>query len=169
MNTITRIIKTAFSLVGLSILNKEIYEDQRERLKVLELTSDDIEILKTLNGENSKKLIQYIDKSKAQLRQDIFVLNALGFKHEGFFVEFGATNGLKLSNTYLLEKDFNWGGIVAEPAKIWHSALASNRSCHIDTDCVWVESGSFIEFNEVNIGELSTINIFSDVDNKHFF
>ena len=55
-----------------------------------------------------------IDKlSKSQLKQDIFVLLETGFKRNGFFVEFGATNGIDLSNTYLLEKRFGWNGILA--------------------------------------------------------
>ena len=44
---------------------------------------------------------QYFDSlaaSKSQLRQDLFVLSELGFKQGGYFVEFGATDGVKLSN-----------------------------------------------------------------------
>lgn len=42
-------------------------------------------------------------------------------------MEFGATNGVDLSNTYFLEKCFGWKGILAEPAKGWHKALKKNR------------------------------------------
>jgi hypothetical protein len=42
-------------------------------------------------------------RSKSQFRQDIFVLLELNFKKDGFFVEFGATNGIDLSNTFLME------------------------------------------------------------------
>jgi FkbM family methyltransferase len=103
-------------------------------------------------------------KSKAQLKQDMFVLDELGYKRDGYFVEFGATNGIDFSNTYLLETKFGWTGILAEPAKIWSEDLAKNRTCHIDYDCVWSKSGEVLEFNEVNAAELSTIDTFSSVD-----
>ena len=40
-------------------------------------------------------------ESYSQLGQDIFVLNELREKKEGFFIEIGAGDGLYLSNTYL--------------------------------------------------------------------
>ena len=104
------------------------------------------------------------DKSKSQIEQDLFVLHELNDKRNGYFVEFGATNGVDLSNTHLLEKEFGWTGILAEPAKVWSEDLAKNRNCHIDFNCVWSKSGEILEFNEVNAAELSTINVFSSVD-----
>lgn len=111
---------------------------------------------------------EYLDdlasKSKAQLKQDMFVLVELDFKRDGYFVEFGATNGVELSNTYMLEKEFGWDGILAEPARVWHDALKANRKCHVHHDCVWSKSGEVLEFNEVDAAELSTIDTFSGVD-----
>ena len=46
---------------------------------------------------------------------------------KNFFVEFGATNGITHSNTYMLEKELNWDGILVEPARIWHEELIMNR------------------------------------------
>lgn len=107
---------------------------------------------------------EMLARSKAQLKQDMFVLAELGFKRDGYFVEFGATNGVDLSNTYLLEKDLGWTGILAEPAKVWHDALIANRTAKISFDCVWSKSNECIEFNEVSDAELSTINTFSNND-----
>lgn len=76
--------------------------------------------------------------SKFQIQQDIFVLVATNFKKGGFFIEFGATNGIDLSNTYLLEKEYEWKGILGEPAKKWHKDIVKNRSSNpnIDFYCV---------------------------------
>lgn len=107
------------------------------------------------------------DKSKSQIKQDLFALTELDFKREGFFVEIGAASGVELSNTYLLEKELGWMGILAEPAKCWHKILKKNRDCIIEKDCVWRDSGSVLEFHETQLPELSTINHFIGSDH-HF-
>ena len=118
--------------------------------------ADDLELLRAF-PRNTSLLLSTLSHSKSQLRQDLFVLAELDFKRGGFFVEFGATNGVDMSNTYLLEKDFAWKGILAEPARRWHNDLRNNRTCDIETNCVWRESNSLLAFNEVEVGEFSTI------------
>jgi FkbM family methyltransferase len=98
------------------------------------------------------------------MRQDLFVLSELGFKKNGFFVEFGATNGIDISNTYLLEEDFGWTGILAEPARCWQRELSENRSAAIETKCIWRNSGDRLRFKEVSNPDLSTIESFSAAD-----
>ena len=71
-----------------------------EKLRRHSSASHDIELLQRLNNDNAKQLLHYFKKSKSQLRQDLFVLSHLAFKKNGYFVEFGATNGVDLSNTY---------------------------------------------------------------------
>jgi FkbM family methyltransferase len=103
-------------------------------------------------------------KSKAQIFQDLFVLYLTNEKRKGFFVDFGATNGIELNNTYLLEKEYEWTGILAEPAKVWEESLKTNRTCFIDHRCVWSSSGELLLFNETENAILSSINSFSDID-----
>jgi FkbM family methyltransferase len=71
---------------------------------------------------------------------------------------------ITLSNTFLLESRYGWSGIVAEPARRWHYELKQHRHCSIDLRCVWKKSGEFIEFNEIEFSEFSTINAFSNAD-----
>jgi FkbM family methyltransferase len=142
--------------------------DKLQKLLYSRNSVHDIDFLLAFPDDQASDLLRLLKKSKAQLRQDLFVLFELSFKRDGFFVEFGATNGIDLSNTYLLEKEFNWKGILAEPAKCWHNDLKANRSAKIDTDCVWNESNSILSFNEAEEADLSTVNAFSSVDShKH--
>jgi FkbM family methyltransferase len=102
------------------------------------------------------------NQSRAQLFQDLFVLHELDDKPGGYFVEFGATDGVLLSNTWLLEKEHGWQGILAEPARCWHAGLVSNRSAAIDLRCVWHAGGQKITFDERDEAELSAAAAPSD-------
>lgn len=135
-----------------------------QNLKLLKKSNIDHSDFLKLKKSDILKLITASENSKAQLKQDLFVLYQSNFKKEGYFVEFGATNGVGLSNTYLLEKDFNWTGILAEPAKHWHKDLKANRNCNIETDCVWTDSKTILNFNETTNKELSTIDQFNNSD-----
>lgn len=137
-----------------------------KNLKLLKESKEDNSNLMKLSKEDLLNLIATIDISKSQLKQDLFVLHQLNFKKNGFFVEFGASNGVDLSNTYILEKEYNWNGILAEPAKCWHTDLKLNRNCYIDTNCVWKNSSTVLNFNETEYKELSTISSFNNSDNN---
>jgi FkbM family methyltransferase len=135
-----------------------------ESMQLLKEMENDNKYLLSLSKEEFLYLVSLAEKSKSQFKQDLFVLHQLNFKKSGFFVEFGATNGVDLSNTYLLEKEFGWTGILAEPAKCWHDELKVNRKCKIETNCVWVDSKSVLSFTESVYKELSTISSFSESD-----
>ena len=104
--------------------------------------------------------------SKSQLGQDLLALIGSGAKSKGFFVEFGSADGVALSNSYLLENEFGWSGILCEPSRSWHEDLKRNRRCIVDTRCVYSRSGEQISFSENYIGELSGITEFTG-DNHH--
>ncbi len=110
-------------------------------------------ILSALDGNYD--ILHSSASMKSQLGQDVFALWASGMKRQGFFVEFGAGDGVHLSNTYLLEKEFEWTGILAEPLPEYHDELALNRAASIDTSCVWHTSGDTLGF--VSVGYLSTV------------
>lgn len=141
----------------IKLLRNSVYQQQL-------LLQNDIESVLKLPHDSLTKLLSYHSLSTSQLGQDLFVLLELQFKTGGYFVEFGATNGVSLSNTFLLEKAFDWTGILAEPAKCWHDELRKNRCCDIETGCVWFESNSSLTFQEVEVAELSTIGSFSNSD-----
>jgi FkbM family methyltransferase len=90
-----------------------------------------------------------------QLFQDILA-HFVSPKIHGYFVEFGATDGYFLSNSYFLDKQNSWSGILAEPAKSWAKQLKINRgTCELDFRCVWSKTGEKIEFSEDVLPEIS--------------
>lgn len=111
------------------------------------------------------KCLTNISKTTSQNFQDIWVLHELKDKRNGFFVEFGATNGIDCSNTYYLEREYGWKGILAEPNPYWHDALFKNRKCIITTECVYTKSNEHVTFNAViGAADLSTIQGYGDTD-----
>jgi len=85
-------------------------------------------------------------RSRSQILQDLWVCFELNDKRCGYFVEFGATNGVKNSNTWLLERELGWTGILAEPNPFWHAELAVNRCAKIEFQCVAQASGERVSF-----------------------
>ena len=158
--TLADFVKNIFKKLNIGIIRyNKLQKLLDNRIAVI-----DIELLLTLPNNQAAQLLPLLRKSKSQLRQDLFVLSELDFKKNGYFIEFGATNGIDLSNTFLLENEFGWQGILAEPAKCWHQQLKKNRSAIIETNCVWSESNATLTFNEVKNAELSTVNNYSTSD-----
>jgi FkbM family methyltransferase len=163
------IITAILSRLGVGITSIQNLEnlklDQMELLLLKQSNSFRQELNKSIFSKNLIDMaVSEITNSKAQLHQDLIALMTANFKNDGFFVEFGATDGIKFSNSFLLEKSFNWKGILAEPGRNWHSSLKKNRSAIVETKCVWKVSGETLEFNETEIGELSTLEMFSSGD-----
>lgn len=63
--------------------------------------------------------------------QELWVLEVLKNKRNGFFVDIGAGDGIQGSNSYLLEKEFGWNGICvdANPNERIFPKLLLNRKC----------------------------------------
>jgi FkbM family methyltransferase len=123
------------------------------------------ELAKKIEFKNESKILKYFAKSKAQNLQDLLVLDLLDFKREGFFVEFGATDGMLNSNSHLLEFHFGWSGILAEPNPAWHGDLRENRRVSISHECVYSKTGERVQFDISSNHELSSIRNLRD--NSH--
>ncbi|WP_421357751.1 FkbM family methyltransferase [Agrobacterium rosae] len=107
----------------------------------------------------------YHENSYSQLQQDRWVLSELSEKANGFFVEVGAFNGKDLSNTYLLEKEFEWRGILVEPNPILSETIRAARGVPLDTRPVDSVSGKKVLMRfVVDEPELSSMesNAYSD-------
>ena len=66
--------------------------------------------------------------SFASDRLDRKILKRLGHQRGGFYVDIGANDGLRASNTALLEFRYGWTGVLVEPIPHKFLELAQNRS-----------------------------------------
>lgn len=122
-------------------------------------------------GENKNLLKNFIEhfskitEIKSQLYQDVFASFIIDKNFNKTFLEFGATDGIDLSNTYVLEKNFGWNGSLSEPSPQWHKSLKNNRpNSNIITECIWSKSGEVLDFFESDVGVLSTISEYKESD-----
>ena len=125
-----------------------------------------------LNENNNIKLLKkfiesFEDKKniKSQLYQDVCASFIIENKFDKTFLEFGATDGLEYSNSFMLENNLSWNGVLSEPSPQWHEALIENRkNSDIVTKCIWKESGKKLDFFMSDQGELSTLKDFIESD-----
>jgi FkbM family methyltransferase len=83
----------------------------------------------------------------SQYSQDLFVLDLLGGLRGGFFLDAGASDGVTVSNTLLLENAFGWSGICVEPNDAFFAELVKNRNCYCVHCCLYDRDGD-VEFVE---------------------
>jgi FkbM family methyltransferase len=104
------------------------------------------------------QIVELLPKSRSQFLQDIFCALALNQLRDGFFVEVGVGSGERISNTFMLEKDFGWTGLLFEPNRMFHESIRASRTAKLDTRAVTSKTGEILTFEEFpGAGEFSRI------------
>jgi len=78
---------------------------------------------------------------RGQAEQDKFVLQTLGFKRNGTFLEIGSNNAIEINNTYVLEHEYDWRGIMIEYDSKWLPQYKVHRpkSIHVIQDATTID------------------------------
>lgn len=84
-----------------------------------------------------------MEKYFGQALQDKWVIEFFDYKQSGYFLDIGAMDGYTSSNTYILEKQYNWDGICVECQDIHITKLEKNRNCKIVKKGIWNKNGYF--------------------------
>lgn len=150
---------------------KSVVFSSKNKIKVYDILKQAHD-QKLLVDKNDKILLDFIDYIKnlksiphSQIFQDIFASFVIKNEFDNTFLEFGATNGLSLSNTYMLEKELGWSGVLAEPDVQWFDSLKKNRpNTKIITKCIWKKSNEKLNFFSSDEGVLSTLEEFKYSD-----
>jgi hypothetical protein len=79
--------------------------------------------------------------------QDLFVIEVLQGKTGGWFLDSGASNGVRGSNSWLLEKAFGWTGLCVEPNNAMFGELVQNRPGPCVSCCLYDGDGE-VDFLE---------------------
>jgi hypothetical protein len=81
------------------------------------------------------------EKGAAQFGQDMFMFFNF-FKYwpmqgkKGFYVDSGANDAMKLSNSFFFDVCLGWEGLCVEPLELYHRGIKETRSCVLVTECI---------------------------------
>lgn len=155
-----KIINKFFNKIGIKVTNLKTFIEKTEfyekKFFLESLSNSD------LHPRVLKYFIDNYPQSKSQLCQDLFVnylMENLNVKFPYTFAEFGATDGLYLSNTKLLEEK-GWVGLLAEPARHFHNDLRKNRNSLISLNAIGAVDKQNVTFYETENKSLSTLKQF---------
>ena len=103
----------------------------------------------------------------SQIGQDKFVLSILNNKFNGYFIEIGSNDPKIINNTYILEKEFNWYGIMIEYENKWLESYKKERpnSIHIIDDATKIDYLNLFKTNNVPVN-IDYLQIDLEVKNR---
>lgn len=106
---------------------------------------------------------------KSQYDQDRYCYENF-LKHlpcRGVFVEVGASDGIKLSNTYFYEKELGWSGLCIEPREKAFKALTTNRNCFCEKVGIAPNFEDGVEFQDIEGWGEGLSGIVKNYDPRH--
>ena len=119
-----KLINNIINLFGYSIVKLERVNDLLNSNK---LSIEDINFINEFEKQKQDIILELLKKSRSQQFQDVVALYVNNFVMNGYYVEIGVGDGFQNSNSYILEKDYNWSGILVEPSKQFHRKLNKRR------------------------------------------
>ena len=102
--------------------------------------------------------VEHAGTSKSTRLQDVWALFENGGKRNGYFVEFGAADGITQSNTWMLAEHFGWTGALGEPHPEYAKQLATNRPREYRTNkAIWSVTGASVTLALTRVPLLSVV------------
>lgn len=131
----------------------------------------DFRSIKSRNIDNHKNFFVHLNdyKYNSQFKQDKYLETNIfkGYKN-GFFVDVGAYDGIKINNTLYFEKYNNWTGINIEPIKKVYDKLVINRPNSINLNYAICNNNGITNFI-CNTGYTEMISGIEDNYNKKHY
>jgi len=90
---------------------------------------------KEISHADKQQLKQIYGCQKGQvdfLVNNVFDYENKGLPRDGFFIDLAAADGVRISNTYFLERYLNWKGVLFEPNPKFHESILANRSAPLN-------------------------------------
>ena len=104
-------------------------------------------------NENENKISTEVHKtinSYSQCGQEEYVINYFKNKKNGCFIELGGLDGIRHSNTYKLEYEYGWKGIIIEPSPTLYTELVTNRNVYTENVLVGESQQNNVNFLHID-------------------
>jgi hypothetical protein len=95
-----------------------------------------------LAGGSNRPMVKSGTQAGSQYAQDVWVYRNFFTKQQaeegwtGFYVESGANDAERLSNTLFFDVCLGWQGLCIEPMRRYHAGLKSKRTCTLVPECI---------------------------------
>jgi hypothetical protein len=108
-----------------------------------------------------------MEQSFSQASQDLFILKLLNNKTNGNFIEIGSNHPITINNTYILEKEYKWKGIMIEYEDSYRKLYELHRpnSIHIFQDARTIDYNKILKENNFP-NKMDYLQIDLEVNNK---
>jgi hypothetical protein len=105
--------------------------------------------------------------SYSQAGQDVFVLHTTKFKRNGTFVEIGTNHPITDNNSYILETQYGWSGLLVEYNKSYENLYKTHRanSKYIIADARTIDYRQFLDSQQFPTN-IDYLQIDLDVNNR---
>ena len=106
-------------------------------------------------------------KHYSQAYQDLFAIQMTKQKRNGYFIELGAHHPITCNNTFLLENDYQWRGLMVEYNTSFEALYQQHRplSIYQVKDATQVDYHTLFQLNNYP-KDLDYLQIDLDVDNR---
>jgi hypothetical protein len=131
-----------------SVLNENVKDIKSHLLYINRKINDDHNLLINYILGNTYKTNRYSLKTYSQLGQDNFVYDILEGARDGIFVDIGASEPITYSNTYGLETQLGWSGVLVESNVDMQVMLKKQRKSKV------FQSGFICNDNKSNINDI---------------
>ena len=104
----------------------------------------------------------------SQCGQDKFLYKYFfrNYTKPGFFVELGALDGKKISNSLFFEESLGWNGICIEPLEEYYINLVKNRKCYTFQEVIY-DSNKEVTYISIVGNSCGLSGIKETYDNRH--
>jgi len=162
------LINKLLKIIGIEVLKIKKYQklinSEKNYIQNLKTTEEFKKLIKELIVKSENLPEDIYQNIKSQNLQDLIALDLFGFKRKGVFIEAGACDGILNSNTFLLEKNYEWTGLLVEPINEYYVQLEQNRDVITSNVAISQVNNKQLDFLITANKDLSTLKGYEDND-----